>query len=419
MVKGGKAVMERFQMNSNSSKRRMIWLALVLGSFAAIGPLSLDMYLPGLPSLADDLNSSTSLAQLSLTACMLGLAVGQIYLGPLSDSKGRRMPLILSLAVYSASSLACAFVPSVEMLLLMRFIQGVSGAGGIVISKAIVRDLFSGTELTKFFSMLMLVNGAAPILAPVFGGQLLQFTSWRGVFIVLCILSMMMIAAAFWGLAESLPKELRNEGSIANTFRTFSRLAKDRIFIGFAFSQGFVSAAMFAYISGSPFVLQNLYGVSAQMFSLIFAINGVGIILASQVTGRLAGKVKEGVLLVFGLYMAMTGGMILLTGILLQAGLIIILIGLFLSVASVGIVGTTSFALAMENQRSHAGSAAALLGLIPFILGAIVAPLVGLGGEDSPLPMGMVIVGSQIIAILSYFIVARPMLKKGKSNEKA
>jgi len=412
MVKGGKADMERLQMmNSNISKGRMFWLVLVLGSFAAIGPLSLDMYLPGLPALADDLHSSASLAQLSLTACMLGLAVGQIFLGPLSDSRGRRMPLILSLVVYSASSLACAFVPSVETLILMRFIQGVSGAGGIVISKAIVRDLFSGTELTKFFSMLMLVNGAAPILAPVFGGQLLQFTSWRGVFIVLCILSIMMIAAAFL-LAETLPNELRSDGSITDTFRTFSRLGKDRGFMGIALSQGFVSAAMFAYISGSPFVLQNIYGVTAQMFSLIFAINGVGIILASQVTGRLAGRVKEGTLLVFGIFMAMAGGLILLAGILLDAGLSSVLIGLFLSVSSVGIVGTTSFALAMENQRSHAGSAAALLGLIPFVLGAIVAPLVGLGGEDSPLPMGIVMLASQIIAVLSYFVVARPMLKK-------
>lgn len=203
---------ETISTGDEMTKSKRLLLALMLGSFAAIGPLSLDMYLPGLPSLADDLKSSTSLAQLSLTACLLGLALGQMYLGPLSDAKGRRTPLIISLSVYGLSSLLCAFAPTIELLLLLRFIQGVAGAGGIVISRAIVRDLFSGTDLTKFFSMLMLVNGAAPILAPVFGGQLLQFTSWRGVFLVIAILGVLMVAAAFFGIKETLSPNFRSAG---------------------------------------------------------------------------------------------------------------------------------------------------------------------------------------------------------------
>ncbi|WP_285769391.1 multidrug effflux MFS transporter [Peribacillus sp. SI8-4] len=394
------------------TKSNRLLLALMLGSFAAIGPLSLDMYLPGLPTLAEDLRSSTSLAQLSLTACLLGLAIGQIYLGPLSDAKGRRTPLIVSLSVYGLSSLLCAFAPTIELLLLLRFIQGIAGAGGIVISRAIVRDLFSGTDLTKFFSMLMLVNGAAPILAPVFGGQLLQFTSWRGVFIVIAILGVLMVGAAFFGIKETLSPNLRSEGGVNDTIRTFGNLVKDRAFMGYALSQGFISAAMFAYISGSPFVLQNIYGVSPQAFSVIFAMNGVGIIIASQVAGKLAGRVKEEKLLQFGLCLALFGGVFLIASVFFEIGLAGILIALFLSVSSVGIVGTTSFSLAMQNQKKTAGSASALIGLLPFILGSLMAPLVGLGSGDSPMPMGIVMVSCQAIAMLAYFMLARRGLKQ-------
>ncbi|MGE7764180.1 multidrug effflux MFS transporter [Peribacillus sp. NPDC096540] len=403
---------ETISSGNEMTKSKRLLMALMLGSFAAIGPLSLDMYLPGLPTLAEDLKSSTSLAQLSLTACLLGLALGQIYLGPLSDAKGRRVPLIISLSIYCVSSLLCAFAPSIELLLLLRFIQGIAGAGGIVISRAIVRDLFSGTDLTKFFSMLMLVNGAAPILAPVFGGQLLQFTSWRGVFIVICVLSVLMVAAAFFGVKETLSPNHRSAGGVTNTLRTFGNLLKDRVFMGYALSQGFVSAAMFAYISGSPFVLQNIFGVSPQTFSLIFATNGIGIIIASQVTGRLAGKVKEEKLLQLGLCLALLGGALLLSSILLEIGLAGILIALFFSVSSVGIVGTTSFSLSMQNQKKTAGSASALIGLLPFILGSLMAPLVGLGSGDSPLPMGIVMVSCHVIAMLAYQVLARRGLKR-------
>ncbi|WP_404826730.1 multidrug effflux MFS transporter [Peribacillus frigoritolerans] len=403
---------ETISSGNEMTKSKRLLMALMLGSFAAIGPLSLDMYLPGLPTLAEDLKSSTSLAQLSLTACLLGLALGQIYLGPLSDAKGRRSPLIISLSIYCISSLLCAFAPTIELLLLLRFIQGIAGAGGIVISRAIVRDLFSGTDLTKFFSMLMLVNGAAPILAPVFGGQLLQFTSWRGVFIVISVLSIIMVAAAFFGIKETLSSNHRSAGGVNDTIRTFGNLLKDRVFMGYAFAQGFISAAMFAYISGSPFVLQNIYGVSPQTFSLIFAINGVGIIIASQVAGKLAGKVKEERLLQMGLCLALFGGILLLASVLLEMGLAGILPALFLSVSSVGIVGTTSFSLAMQNQKKTAGSASALIGLLPFILGSLMAPLVGLGSGESPLPMGIVMVSCHVIAMCAYLLLARRGLRR-------
>ena len=191
----------------------------------------------------------------------------------------------------------------------------------MVISRAIVRDLYSGSELTKFFSLLMLINGAAPILAPIIGGQLLQFTSWRGVFIVLGILGLCMVLSAFFGVQETLSDKNRSRGGVKQTFQTFKELFKDRVFMGYVLTQGFVSAAMFAYISGSPFVIQTIFGASAQTFSFIFALNGLGIIIASQVTGRLAGRVKEKSLLLIGLGIALSGGLLLVTMLALGVGL--------------------------------------------------------------------------------------------------
>ena len=388
----------------NKSKR--LWMAIVLGSFAAIAPLSTDMYLPSLPALAEDLQSNTSVAQLTLTANLLGLGLGQLWLGLLSDQRGRRMPLIISLSVYCLSSVLCTAAPSIELLILLRFIQGVSGAGGMVISRAIVRDIYSGSELTKFFSLLMLINGAAPILAPVVGGQLLQFTSWRGIFIVLSILGILMVAAAIFSIQETLSQENRIAGGLKSTLLTLKNLLRDRIFIGYVLTQGFVLAAMFAYISGSPFVIQNIYGASPQMFSLIFAVNGLGIIMASQTTGRLAGRIKEKTLLKFGLCVATFGGVLLVTMLSLGVGLIGVLLSLFFVVSSVGIVGTTVFSLAMESQGKSAGSAAALLGLMPFILGSIVAPLTGIGNGQSVWPMATIILVCEGIAVISYLFLA-------------
>ena len=277
----------------------------------------------------------------------------------------------------------------------------------MVISRAIVRDLYSGSELTKFFALLMLINGAGPILAPVIGGQLLQFTSWRGIFVVLGILGMLMIVGAIFSIRETLSPENRIAGGLKNTLLTLRSLLRDRIFMGYVFTQGFVIAAMFAYISGSPFVIQNIYGASPQMFSFIFAINGLGIIIAGQTTGRLAGMVKEITLLKIGLCTAIFGGLLLTMMLLLEVGLIGVLFALFFVVSSVGIVGTSVFSLAMESQGKSAGSAAAFLGLMPFFLGSIMAPLAGIGNGQSAWPMAITILICEIIAVSSYLFLVK------------
>ncbi|KIL42040.1 MFS transporter [Gordoniibacillus kamchatkensis] len=392
-------------------------MALILGALAAFGPLSIDMYLPALPALAQDLHANPSLTQLSLTACLAGLAVGQLVAGPLSDVRGRRMPLMFGLILYAVASFLCSMSPSIEALVALRFIQGAAGSAGIVISRAVVRDMYSGTELTKFFALLMLINGGAPILAPIAGAQLLKFTAWPGVFIVLGVIGMIMLAAVLLALPETLPAQRRSKGGMRGTFSTFWRLLRDRSFMGYALSQGLVSAAMFAYISGSPFVVQNLFGASPQMFSLIFAMNGIGIIIAGQLTGRLAGKIGETKLLVFGLGYAATGGVLLLAMILAGGGLPAILPPLFMVVSSVGIVGTTSFSLAMQKQGQSAGSASALQGLLSLISGGVVAPLVGIGGGGTAIPMGTVIAIADVGAVLCYlFLIVRAKKEASPSN---
>ncbi|MCY7946007.1 multidrug effflux MFS transporter [Bacillus atrophaeus] len=383
-------------------------MVLLLGTLASFGPLSLDMYLPALPQVANDLHTTASLAQLSLTFCLLGLALGQIVVGPLSDMKGRRKPLIVSMVFYALSSILCAYSPSVTFLIIMRFIQGFTGAAGIVIARASARDMYSGKELTAFFSMLMLVNGAAPILAPITGGFVLQFSEWPTVFIILAIIGFFIFIAVTAALPESLPIEKRTTGGLKETLQTFRLLLGDRSFMGFAFSQAFILTGMFAYISGSPFVLQNIFGVSAQMFSFLFAVNGTGIIAATQITGRLAAKRDERALFTFGLILSIIGSIALLAALALNLGIIAVCIALFVIVSCVGIVTTTGFALAMQKQEKGAGSAAALLGLLPFIGGALAAPLVGIAGEENAWPMALSIFGFDLLAVLSYvFLVKR------------
>ncbi|KAB7704822.1 Bcr/CflA family efflux MFS transporter [Bacillus aerolatus] len=384
-----------------------LWMVLLLGSLSAFGPLSVDMYLPALPILASDLHASASVAQLSLTAFLIGLASGQVIAGPLSDAKGRRGPLMAGLAVFTAASVLCMVMPSIWGLIAMRFIQGAAAAAGIVISRAVIRDLYSGSELTKFFALTMLVNGVAPIAAPVAGGQLLAFMSWHGVFGVLAAIGVITFIAVFAGMPETLSAERKSNGGLKQTLLTFKMLASDKVFMGYCLVQGFVMAAMFAYIAGSPFVLQDFFGLSPQAFSLCFAINGLGIVVATQLTGRLAGKVKESTLLKTGLFMALAGSSSMLTMLAIGANLIAVLIPLVFAVSSVGVVATTCFSLAMSDKEKTAGSASALLGLMPYIFGAAAAPLAGIGAGSTTLPMGIIMVSCHLSAITAYFLLCR------------
>ncbi len=389
-------------------RKSYVWtFIIILGSLSAFGPLTIDMYLPALPTIAGELNASASSTQLTLTACLIGLAVGQLVMGPISDVRGRKKPLIIALAVYTIASVLCMFTTSITVFVALRLLQGLAGAAGLVISRAAARDLFAGSQLTKFFAMLMLVNGLAPILAPVVGGQLLQVMSWRGVFGVLTIIGGFMLLVVSLFLNETLAVERRKTGGLTETVSTFGTLLKDRTFVGYALVQGFVMSAMFAYISGSTFVLQDIYGLSPQLFSFVFALNGLGLVIATQVTGFLSQRISETSLFKYGLLQALLGSLLLVVVIVFNAPVWVLCVMLFLSVTSVGIINTTVFSLAMQDQAEQAGSASALLGLLPFLLGALVAPIVGIGNGTTALPMGVVILSCALIAGVAYLFLVR------------
>ena len=383
-----------------------VHLVVILGALSAFGPLSIDMYLPGLPELRRDFGTGASQTQLTLSACLLGLALGQMVAGPISDALGRRRPLFVGLAAYALTSLLCAVAPSVPALVGLRFGQGLAGAAGIVIARAVVRDLHSGVAAARFFSLLMLVNGLAPILAPLFGGQLLRVVSWRGVFVTLAAIGGLLLLAAT-RLAETLPADRRQTGGIRATLATFRRLLADRSFVGYALSAGLAIAAMFAYIAGSPFVLQEIHGVSPQRFSVLFGVNALGLVVASQVNGRLVGRVPLIRLLAAGLTANAAGGLGLLAAVVGGFGLAAILPSLFVVVASLGFVLPNAAALALAAYPRSAGSASALLGVLHYAIGAAAAPLVGIAGERTAWPMAVVIAALGMTALATFVWLGR------------
>jgi MFS transporter, DHA1 family, multidrug resistance protein len=364
---------------------------LILGGLSAFGPLSIDMYLPGLPHMTDDLGASASTGQLTLTACVLGLAFGQILAGPFSDRLGRRRPLLIGLVAYAAASVACALAPTIWTLIPLRLVQGVAGAAGIVIARAIVRDLYSGDAAAKMFSLLMLVMGTAPIFAPIIGGQALRVTSWRGIFLILAAIgALLFVASALW-LNETLATEQRHSGGFRTVLGTFGRLLHDRSFIPYALSFGLAFGAMFTYISGSPFVLEKIYGVSPQVFSLVFAINSASLVAATQVVHRVVERVGSPALLRFGLLTTAAAGVALLPVVLANGALALVLTCLIVLVTGIGFQVPTSTAMALADQGWAAGSASALLGLGQFLIAALVAPLAGIAGQHTAVPMAIVI----------------------------
>jgi DHA1 family bicyclomycin/chloramphenicol resistance-like MFS transporter len=364
---------------------------VILGALSAFAPLSIDMYLPALPAMARDLHTSAAAAQLSLTACLIGLAAGQLLAGPLSDARGRRGPLLAGVAAYMVASALCIVAPGIWVLLVLRLIQGLAGAAGIAIARAVVRDLYDGPEMARFYALLLIVSSAAPIIAPLLGAQLLHITNWRGVFAVLALAGAALLAAVAAGLPETLPPDRRRAGGARAALRTGRHLLADRQFGGYALASGLGIGAMFAYISGSPFVLQTKFGVSPQLFSLIFAVNGLGIIAAGQVSRQLAGRVTLRALLAAGLTGSAGGGAALLAGAAAGFGLPLVLPALFVMVSSVGLIQPSATALALEGHAQDAGSASGMLGLAQYAIGAVTAPLVGVAGPHTDLPMAIVI----------------------------
>ncbi len=389
-------------MNDSSGRtpaplRHIIW---TLGALSMLGPLSSDMYVPGLPSLTRSLHTSASAGQLTLTGSLLGIALGQLLAGPVSDSRGRRLPLLTGLVGFTAASVLCAASPTIWALISARFLQGVAGGTGIVIARAIVRDLFEGNAAARMFATLVMVSGIAPIFAPLIGGQVLAVTSWRGIFAVLAAIGALLFLLALRQVPETLPVRRRHTGGLRQTLHVFRRLLTDLNFAPFAASYALGFGAMFAYIAGGSYALENVYGISAQAFSALFAVNALGLASVSQVSRRLVGRTGPRPLLRIGLVLTVAGAGATLAVCLTHADVWLLIGSLFLLVCSQGLVLPNGMAAAMGGQPAALGSAAGLIGLAQFGTGAVIAPLVGVGGAHDPIPMGIVMVACATAGLL-------------------
>ena len=388
--------------------RKYLQLVLVLGALIALGPLSIDMYLPAFPDIARELDASDSAVQLTLTGMLGGLAFGQLLIGPLSDAFGRRPPLIAGLLTHAAASVLCAVAPSVYMLSAVRVVQGFAGAAISVVAMATVRDLFSGIEMAKVMSRLMLVIGLAPMLAPSIGGLILQWTDWRGIFVVLALVAVLLVGVALLGLQETLPPERRRSPGLRSTLATYRSLLRDRTFVALVLTGGLMFSSLFIYVSGSSFVLQGVYGLDEQEFAVVFGLNSAALTLFSQFNPRL--------IRFFGPVNVLTGAIVLsavasaglvLSGATGFGGLAGVLVALLFVLGAAGLAIPNTPALALSRHGEAAGTAAAMLGSIQFGVGAVVAPLVGLLGTDSAVPMGAVMLAVTLLAGALMFTVVR------------
>jgi DHA1 family bicyclomycin/chloramphenicol resistance-like MFS transporter len=387
--------------------RKYVQLVLVLGSLSAIGPLTIDTYLPALPELTRELGASEAQAQSTLTGLLIGLGLGQLVIGPLSDSFGRRRPLLLGLVGHALLSVLCALAPSITLLLLTRTLQGISGAAVAVVTMAMVRDLFSGVQAAKLLSRLILVLGVAPILAPSLGSALLAVTSWRGIFVVLALVAVALLALAAVALPETLPPSRRRPAGVRTSMRSYANLFGDGIFVALVMVAGLMFATLFAYISGSAFILQEVFALSPQQFGLAFGANAVGLIVMTQVNPLLLRRFTSLSILTAGVAVAVLGSLALLTTALTGwGGLAGFMIPLWFIVSAAGLSFPNAPAIALSRHGATAGAAAALLGAAQFLIGGSVAPLVGVLGNGA-VAMAAVMVSTTGLAAVVLAVSAR------------
>lgn len=382
------------------NKRSPIFI-IILGSLTAIGALSIDMFLPGLPDIRHDFQTTTSNAQLTLSMFMIGLAFGNLFAGPISDSTGRRNPLIIAMIIFTLASLGIVFVHNIWLMIALRFIQGVTGGAAAVISRAIASDMYSGNELTKFMALLMLVNGIAPVVAPTIGGIILNYSVWRMIFVILTIFGFVMVIGSLLKVPESLAVTNRESSSGLKTmFKNFKILLKTPRFVLPMLIQGMTFVILFTYISASPFIIQKIYGMTAIQFSWMFAGIGITLIISSQLTGYLVDYIDTQKLL-RGMTMVQIVGVILVTITLLNHwNFWMLVLSFVILIAPVTSVATLGFTIAMDESSSGRGSSSSLLGLVQFLFGGVASPLVGVKGEDNPIPYIIIIIATAVILII-------------------
>lgn len=373
---------------------------IILGALTAIGALSIDMFLPGLPELKNDFNTTTVNAQLTLSLFMIGLGLGNLFVGPISDSIGRKKPLVISMIIFALASLGIVFVENIWIMVFLRFVQGFTGGAGAVISRAIASDMYRGNELTKFLALLMLVNGVAPVIAPALGGLILSFAVWRMVFVILTLFGVLMVLGSLFKVPESLSVKNRDSSGVNVIFSNFKSLLTTPRFVLPMLIQGVTFIMLFSYISASPFLVQKIYGVSPLHFSWMFAGVGITLIIASQIAGKLVDYFHPQVLLRAFTIIQIIGVVIVSLTLINHWHFALLVIGFIVLVAPVTGVATLGFSIAMEERTTGSGSASSLLGLLQSLLGGLVTPLVNLKGEYNIMPYIIIISLTAILLII-------------------
>ena len=380
---------------------------VVLALLTAIAPLATDMYLAALPAVAEDLNTTSTNASLTLSAFMVGMALGQLVVGPLSDKTGRRKPLLIGAVICFIATVACGFAPNIELLIFARFMMGFTGSIGAVLARSIVTDTTQGLATAKLMGIMMMINGFAPVLAPLFGGWVLSWGSWRDIFHVLGVVTAIMMLGVVFVVKETLPVEERYQGTALSVYSELPQVFKVRRYMGFMLTMCFAFGALFSYISGSTFVLQKILGLSETQFTIVFGVNSLGIVLFSAIATKLVGRVAQRRIVNTGVVSLLVVSVLLTISFLVGISLMPTLILLFLLTSSCGLIFGNASALALNEARHMAGSASAVMGTIQALLGALAAPLVSIAGEHEYLPMGFSILGFAILTALVLWTTPR------------
>jgi len=388
-------------------RQRLVYI-LVLGALTALGPFTIDLYLPAFPTIEADLGVSTAVIQLTLTATTLGFALGQLLVGPWSDRVGRRMPLIIATTLHVFASLGVAIAPSVELLMLFRVLQGVGTAAGAVVAMAIVRDLFGGLPLVRMLSRLALVNGLAPILAPLIGSQLLLIMPWRGIFWILAAYGIVVLLAAIFFIVETLPPARRADLGHSTTRQRYRALLTDRVFVGVAIVSGMTFTGLFAYLSASSFLFQDVYGLDPQQYGLLFAVNSIGIVSGVQASAYLARFIGPQWILLGAVVALITAASAIVVLDANGAGLVGILVPLFFFITACGFTFPATQVLALANHGGEAATAASVLGALNFGLAGLISPIVGVFGIDNAIPMASVMGCAAVVSLVVLVVVVRP-----------
>ncbi|MEJ3404286.1 multidrug effflux MFS transporter [Rathayibacter sp. YIM 133350] len=400
-----------------SSRQRLVYI-LVLGALTALGPFTMDLYLPAMPTLQHELGVPAAAIQLTLTGTMLGFGFGQLIVGPWSDKVGRRLPLLLATSLHILACIGAALSPDIYWLGAFRLLMGFGASAGGVVAMAMVRDLFGGKPLVKMLSRLALVNGLAPVIAPVAGSQLLLLVDWRGIFWALAIYGAVVALCVAFFIVETLPQQDRHGAGHSTARERYKALFSDRVFVGVALIGGMSFTGLFAYLSSSSFLFQEVFGFSAQQFGLLFAVNSVGIIIGVQTSSWIMHRTSVGpqwILVATTVVQLITATAIIVLSVS-GAGLWGVIIPLFVFIMACGFTFPTIQVLALVHHGKEAGTAASVLGALNFGLAGLLSPIVGVLGVATAAPMGLVMACAAVISILTLWLVVRPRTVPALTN---